>query len=206
MEHLVIGIAGASGSGTNKIIRELEQHFPDSSISISLENYFKEEDNLTEEQKAERNYDDPKMLDTKLLCQNIRDWKAGKSSKMPTFSFSEDWVGSRTAMTEQEAKRVIFVEGAHLLTDRNIRSLLDIKIYVDTDEDLRVIRRLKRDVYEFGCSLEYASKMYFAHVKPMYERFICPSRHFADLILIEDDEILKTTGLLLRHIKKRLAG
>lgn len=205
MKRLVVGIAGGSGSGKTAFAYGLQSHFPSDSLSVKLENYYKEGDQLTEQQRREQNYDDPQMLDMELLCCNLRDWKAGRAASTPTYAFSEGLEGRRSAMTEMKSKQVILVEGAQLFTHRGVRSLLDMKIYVDTQEDLRIVRRLKREVNEFGLSLDNAADLYFAHVKPMFEQYVRPSRHFADFVVVENEDLQKTTGLVAARIRSRIS-
>lgn len=187
MKHpdpLVIGIAGGSGSGKTTVAQEiLNRVGPDRIAFLQHDSYYKDLSGLPPAQRAEVNFDHPNSLETDLLIEHIASLRDGKPVEVPIYNFSTH---SRTSQTFTVApRRVILVEGILLFVETSLRSLFDIKIFVDTDADIRFIRRLERDLAERGRTTESVIKQYQATVRPMHLEFVEPSKRYADVIIPE---------------------
>jgi len=180
---MVIGIAGGTGSGKTTITRKLMQKFRGNVSVINHDNYYKAHHNMSYEQRAELNYDHPNAFDTELLVEDLKKLKEGKSIHCPVYDYS---IHDRTDRTIKiEPAKVIIVEGILIFQSRELCSQMDIKIYVDTDADVRILRRIIRDVRDRGRSLESVVNQYLTTVKPMHEQFVEPSKRNADIIIPE---------------------
>ena len=179
---LVIGIAGGSGSGKTTVAQEiLNRVGPDRIAYIQHDSYYKDITGLPPAQRAEVNFDHPHSLETDLLIKHIEALRDGEAVEVPIYDFSKD---SRTAETFKIApRRVIIVEGILIFTEPELRKLFDVKIFVDTDSDLRLIRRLQRDITERGRTTESVIKQYMGTVRPMHLEFVEPSKRYADVII-----------------------
>ncbi len=187
MQHpdpLVIGIAGGSGSGKTTVAQEiLNRVGPERIAFLQHDSYYKDLSGLPPAQRAELNFDHPNSLDTDLLIEHIVALRDGKSVEIPVYDFSTH---SRTSQTFTVAPRpVILVEGILIFVETALRDLFDIKIFVDTDADIRFIRRLQRDLAERGRTTESVVKQYQATVRPMHLEFVEPSKRYADVIIPE---------------------
>ncbi|WP_394274578.1 uridine kinase [Staphylococcus hyicus] len=180
----IIGIAGGSGSGktsvTNKIMKNLDGH---SVALIEQDFYYKDQSHLTFEERLQTNYDHPFAFDNDLLIQNLKDLKAGKSVEVPTYDYTIHTRSDKKIAFEP--KDVIIVEGIFALENETLRDMMDVKIYVDTDADLRILRRLIRDTKERGRTMESVVEQYLNVVRPMHNQFIEPTKKFADIIIPE---------------------
>jgi len=181
---LVIGIAGGSGSGKTTVAQAILQRVGPERISfLQHDAYYKELGGLPPIQRAEVNFDHPNSLETDLLIQHIRRLRDGHPVEVPIYDFSTH---SRTERTfTVQPRSVILVEGILLFADPALREIFDVKIYVDTDSDIRFIRRLERDITERGRTMESVIKQYLATVRPMYLEFVEPSKRYADVIILE---------------------
>ena len=181
---LVIGIAGGSGSGKTTVAQEILQRVgPDRIAYIQHNSYYKDLTGLPPAQRAEVNFDHPNSLETELLISHIEQLRAGQPIEVPIYDFSNH---SRTDKSFTVNPRgVIVVEGILIFTDLTLRSLFDVKIFVDTDADIRLIRRLQRDITERGRTAESVIKQYQATVRPMHLEFVEPSKRYADVIIPE---------------------
>jgi uridine kinase len=181
---LVIGIAGGSGSGKTTVAQEIMQRVgPDRIAYIQHDSYYKDLTGLPPAQRAEVNFDHPNSLETELLISHIEGLKAGHSIEVPIYDFSTH---SRTDKCFKVNPRgVIVVEGILIFADASLRSMFDVKIFVDTDPDIRLIRRLQRDIAERGRTVESVIKQYQATVRPMHLEFVEPSKRYADVIIPE---------------------
>lgn len=181
---LIIGIAGGSGSGKTTVAQELLNRVgPERIAYLPHDAYYKDLSGLPPIQKAEVNFDHPNSLETELLAHHIRLLKEGKPVKLPVYDFSTH---SRTEKTIPiTPHRVIVVEGILIFAEPDLRPLFDIKIFVDTDSDLRFIRRLQRDITERGRTPESVIKQYLKTVRPMHLEFVEPSKRYADVIIPE---------------------
>jgi uridine kinase len=181
---LVIGIAGGSGSGKTTLAHLiLERVGKDRIAYLPHDAYYKDLSALPTNQRAEVNFDHPDSLDTDLLIQHIQQLKGSQAINLPIYDFKTH---TRTSETQPvESRQVIMVEGILLFTDRTLRELLDVKIFVDTDADIRFIRRLERDIQERGRTTEMVVRQYLATVRPMHLEFVEPSKRYADVIVPE---------------------
>ena len=181
---LVIGIAGGSGSGKTTVAKQILQRVgPERIAFLQHDSYYKDLSGLPPVQRAEINFDHPNSLETELLIQHIADLRDGKAVEVPIYDFSSD---RRTAETfTVYPQKVILVEGILIFTEASLRKMFDVKIYVDTDADLRFIRRLERDLTERGRLTESVIKQYQSTVRPMHLEFVEPSKRYADVIIPE---------------------
>ena len=187
MKHpdpLVIGIAGGSGSGKTTVAQEILQRVgPDRIAFLQHDSYYKDLSGLPPAQRAEVNFDHPNSLETELLIKHIASLRAGASVEVPIYDFS---IHTRTAKTfTVQPRRVILVEGILIFTEAALRDMMDVKIFVDTDSDMRFIRRLERDLKERGRTTESVIKQYQLTVRPMHMEFVEPSKRYADVIIPE---------------------
>ncbi|UOB19789.1 uridine kinase [Macrococcus armenti] len=180
----IIGIAGGSGSGktsvTSKILKNLEGY---SVALIEQDYYYKNQDHLTFEERLKTNYDHPFAFDNELLIQNLKDLRNGETVEVPTYDYSNHTRSKKTITFEP--KDVIIVEGIFALENSELRNLMDVKIYVDTDADLRILRRIVRDIKERGRTMESVIDQYLSVVRPMHNQFIEPTKKYADIIIPE---------------------
>ena len=180
----IIGIAGGSGSGkttvTNAIMKNLEGH---SVALLAQDYYYKDQSHLTFEERLETNYDHPFAFDNDLLIHNLKDLRNGKPVEGPTYDYSQHTRSKETIAFDP--KDVIIVEGIFALENNTLRDMMDVKIYVDTDADLRILRRLTRDTKERGRTMESVINQYLNVVRPMHEQFIEPTKKHADIIIPE---------------------
>ena len=183
-DPLVIGIAGGSGSGKTTVAQEILQRVgPDRIAFLQHDSYYKDLSGLPPAQRAEVNFDHPNSLETDLLIQHIAALRAGMAVEVPIYDFSNH---SRTAKTfTVQPRRVILVEGILIFTEAALRNMMDVKIFVDTDSDMRFIRRLERDLKERGRTTESVIKQYQLTVRPMHMEFVEPSKRYADVIIPE---------------------
>jgi uridine kinase len=183
-DPLVIGIAGGSGSGKTTVAQEiLERVGRDRIAFLQHDSYYKDLSGLPPTQHADVNFDHPNSLETELLTQHIAALRDRKPVEVPIYDFATD---SRTGRTfTVQPHRVILVEGILIFTEATLRNMFDVKIFVDTDSDLRFIRRLERDISERGRSTGSVIKQYLLTVRPMHLEFVEPSKRYADVIIPE---------------------
>ncbi len=197
---IIIGIAGGSASGKTSISRRLKQQFENegSVLIVRQDDYYKDQSDKPMEERIRTNYDHPFAFDNDLLIQHIHDLSEGKTIEKPTYDFVNH---TRSDVTDTcRPCDVLILEGLFVLEDEQIRSLLDIKIYVDTDADVRFIRRLVRDVKERGRSVDSVVSQYMETVRPMHEQFIEPSKRHADIIIPEGGHNMVAIDLLTTKI------
>jgi len=179
---LIIGIAGGTGCGKTTVVNQIINELPDGEVGvISQDSYYKDLSHLSLPERRMTNYDHPQSIDFELLEEHLKLLKAGKSIQQPVYSFLES---NRTDKTIPiSPSKVLIVEGILILTNAQIRKMLDIKIFVHADSDERLIRRLKRDVNERGWNLDETLDKYQTNIKPMHLQFIEPSKEYADIII-----------------------
>ncbi len=201
---LVIGIAGGSGSGKTTVAQEILQRVgPDRIAFLQHDSYYKDLSGLPPAQRAEVNFDHPNSLETELLIAHIEQLKRGQAVAVPVYDFSTH---SRTDKTFTVNPRgVIIVEGILIFVEPALRSLFDIKIFVDTDADIRLIRRMQRDIQERGRTVETVIKQYQATVRPMHLEFVEPSKRYADVIIPEGGFNLAALEMVVARIESLLA-
>ncbi len=199
-EVKVIGIAGGSGSGKSTIVRkigEVSQAF----VSIAQDSYYKSASYVNNANITAFNFDHPDAFDNELLCQHIRDLKAGKPIEMPQYDFVHHCRRNETIHVEPAP--LVILDGLMIFTESSIRELIDLKIYVDTPHDIRFIRRLQRDILERGRTVESVVKQYLEVVRPGHFSFIEPTKEFADLIIPEgghNENAMKVLNSFVREI------
>ena len=179
---LIIGIGGGTGSGKTTVVNQILSEFPEGEVQvISQDSYYKETSHLTFEERCEINFDHPKSIDFELLQSHLKALKNGKHVNQPVYSFKTHNRTGETTITKP--KKVVIVEGILILSDTELRSLFDIKIFVHADSDERLMRRLKRDIAERGRDLDEVLERYQTTLKPMHQQFIEPMKEFADIII-----------------------
>jgi len=201
---LVIGIAGGSGSGKTTLMKRLVERFGNNVSVLSHDNYYKRHDELSFEERAVLNYDEPGALDTSLLVYQLDQLRHGVAIDCPVYDFSLHNRSDETIHVEPE--KVIIVEGIMIFVDPDLRKLMDIKIFVDTDADIRLCRRIKRDVTKRGRSLESVITQYKQTVKPMHEMYVEPSKKFADLVVPEGGKNQVALDMIEGRIQRHLEG
>jgi len=201
---LVIGIAGGSGSGKTTVAQAILQRVgPDRISFLQHDAYYKDLSGLPPAQRIEVNFDHPNSLDSELLTQHIRDLRDGHPIEVPIYDFSHH---SRTTKTYTvQARSVILVEGILIFAEPALRDLFDVKIYVDTDSDLRFIRRLQRDILERGRTTESVIKQYLNTVRPMHLEFVEPSKRYADVIIPEGGFNTAALDMVVARIESMLS-
>ncbi len=182
-DAIIIGIAGGTGCGKSTLINRIKEEFNDDICILSHDFYYKQHNDIPFEERKKINYDHPNAFDTDIMIQHIRDLAAGKTIERPVYDFT---IHNRIdeTVTVYPAK-VIVVEGILIFENEELRNLCDIKIFVDTDADVRIIRRILRDVQERGRMLDNIVEQYLTTVKPMHEMFVEPSKKYADIIIPE---------------------
>ena len=178
----IIGIAGGTGSGKTTVVRKIAKALPPHCAAvIPLDSYYNDTSNLTPEERSAINFDHPDAFDWKLLTEHIKKLKNGEAIEQPTYSYIES--NRQKETIHVEPKPVIIIEGIMTLHYKKLRDMMDLKLYVDTDSDVRLIRNIRRDVVERGRTVEMVLDHYENDVKPMHEQFIEPTKKFADLII-----------------------
>ena len=199
---LVIGIAGGTGSGKTTLMKNIIGRFGDVVTVLSHDNYYRRHDELTYEERCKINYDEPAALETDLMAYHLDLLRKGESIECPVYDFSQHNRSNETITIEP--KRVIIVEGILIFENEPLRNLMDIKIFVDTDADVRLCRRIKRDVNKRGRTLESVLTQYQETVKPMHERYVEPSKKFADIVVPEGGKNLVALDMIMGRIARHL--
>jgi uridine kinase len=203
MEPVVMGVAGGTGSGKTTVAREILKRAGTEQITlIQHDAYYKDLGNLPMAQRVMENFDHPHALENELLIAHLQELKAGRSIEMPVYDFTSHTRTSRT--TRLDPHRVILVEGILIFADEGLRQLMDVKIYVDTDADIRFIRRLQRDIADRGRTMESVIHQYLATVRPMHQEFVEPSKRHADIIIPEGGFNKVAIQLIAARIKALL--
>ena len=201
---LVIGIAGGSGSGKTTLMKNLMEQFGENISVLSHDNYYKRHDELTFEERSQLNYDEPDALDTSLMIYQLDQLRHGRAIDCPVYDFAQH---NRSADTiHVEPRRVIIVEGIMIFENEALRNLMDIRIFVDTDADIRLCRRIKRDVNKRGRSLESVLEQYQRTVKPMHEKHVEPSKKYANLVVPEGGRNQVALDMIKGSISRHLEG
>lgn len=203
MSTILIGIAGGTGSGKTTLADKLVDSFGRDEVSILRhDNYYKRHDEMTYEERCLLNYDHPDAFDTELLCEHIKMLKSGQSIQMPVYDYT---VHNRSdEVLEVNPAPVIVLEGILIFAEPSLCELMDIKVFVDTDADVRILRRILRDVKERERSLDSVISQYLTTVKPMHEQFVEPSKRRADIIIPEGGENIVALQMLIERVNKHL--
>jgi uridine kinase len=200
---LVIGIAGGTGSGKTTITRRLASEFGEKVTVIYHDNYYKEHHNMPFEERTKLNYDHPDSFDTDLMVRDLKKLKAGQTIECPVYDYTIHDRSDETITIEPSP--VIIVEGIMIFASAELRDLIDIKIFVDTDADVRILRRILRDVKERGRSLDSVITQYLTTVKPMHEAFVEPSKRYADIIIPEGGQNEVAMSMVIGRVKQHLS-
>ena len=200
---IIIGVAGGSGSGKTTVSRALYERFSGHPITIIEQDYYyKDQAELSLEERRQQNYDHPFAFDNDLLYQQLGQLLNRQAVELPQYDYTAD---TRAAHTKyQEPVDVIILEGILALYDEKVRSLMDIKLYVDTDSDLRFIRRLQRDFLERGRSIESVVTQYTEQVRPMHNQFVEPTKRYAQIIIPSDEQNVVAVDVLVAKISSIL--
>ena len=202
MNTIFIGVAGGTGSGKTTLTRHLKEHFGDSVTVISHDSYYKHYADMPFEERVKQNYDHPSAFDTDLLIRHLNALKNGESIQRPVYSFSDY---NRTGETVTvEPSSVIIVEGVLIFQNPALRSMFDIKIFVEADADVRILRRCLRDVEERGRTLQSVVDQYLTTVKPMHEQYVEPSRKYADIVVLEGGHNLVALEMIMQRIQNHI--
>jgi uridine kinase len=201
----IIGIAGGSGSGKTTVVKQIAKALPPHCAAVvPLDSYYNDTTNLTPEERAAINFDHPDAFDWKLLTEQIKKLKSGEAIEQPTYSYIES--NRLKATVHVEPKPVIIIEGIMALHYKKLRDMMDLKIFVDTDPDVRLIRNIRRDVVERGRTVEMVLDHYENAVKPMHEQFIEPTKKFADIIIPSGGENKTGIHILKSYIEGIVTG
>jgi uridine kinase len=201
---VVIGVAGGSGSGKTTVVSRIVESIGAERVTVlEHDRYYHDRSHLRLEERAALNYDHPDALDTELMVRHVEALRAGEPVEIPTYDFTRY---TRRSTTETaHPRRAIIVEGILIYTEARLRELMDIKVFVDTDDDIRFIRRLQRDVAERGRTLQSVIDQYLGTVKPMHLEFVEPSKRYADIIVPQGGHNAVAIDLLLSLIRSLTA-
>ena len=181
---IVIGIAGGTGSGKSTLIQRINEEFADKITMLSHDFYYKAHDEMTYEERCKLNYDHPDSIETELMIEHVKALKEWKKIERPVYDFTVHNRKQDETVTVMPSK-VVVVEGILIFENKELLDLFDIKVYVDTDADVRILRRILRDVQDRGRTLDSVVTQYLTTVKPMHEQFVEPSKKYADIIIPE---------------------
>ena len=201
---IIIGVAGGSGSGKTSVTRSIYERFSDTSILvIEQDYYYKDQSHLPCEERLKTNYDHPLAFDNDLLVEHLHSLLNWQAIERPIYDYK---IHTRSEKTEQiEPKEVIILEGILILEDPRLVNLMDIKVFVDTDSDIRIIRRIERDLKERGRTLDSVINQYLSAVRPSHLQFIEPTKRYADIIIPEGGENLVAIDIMASKIESVLA-
>jgi uridine kinase len=205
MRPIILGVAGGSGSGKTTVVSSIVRSLGAGEVSvIHHDSYYRDTSHLSLAERREINYDHPDSLESALLVEHLRELREGRPAAIPVYDFSE-----HMRMPQREhvlPRKVIIVDGLLILWDVQLRSMMDIKVFVDTDADIRFIRRLERDIRERGRSAESVIVQYLRTVRPMHLEFVEPSKRYADVILPKGGHNLVAVDMLVTKVRSVLAG
>ncbi len=197
-EVKIIAIAGGSASGKSSIVKYIDDYFKDDLTVIGHDNYYKAHDDINFEQRSKLNYDYPGAFDNDLFYKDLVKLQAGKSIKMPTYDYRIHTRSSETVTINPT--KIILIEGILVLEDKRIRNITDTKVFIDADSDIRLQRRILRDTKERDRSLESVLEQFIKQVKPMHEKYVEPTKKYADIIIPRGAKNTKGIEILTRHI------
>ena len=199
MDTMIIGIAGGTGSGKTTLTLRLKERFGEDVSILYHDNYYKRHDDMPYEERCKLNYDHPDAFDTDLMIRDIQALRRVESVQCPVYDYT---IHNRSDKTvEVQPTKVIIIEGILIFENPQLRDLMDIKIFVDTDADVRILRRILRDVKERGRSLDSVVDQYLTTVKPMHEQFVEPSKRCSDIIVLEGGHNVVALDMIIQRIK-----
>ncbi|KKY01141.1 MULTISPECIES: uridine kinase [Paraclostridium] len=201
---LIIGITGGTGSGKSTVCKSIKENIPEENIAIIEQDaYYKDQSHLSFEDRLKTNYDHPLAFDNKLLIKHLDMLCNGESIEKPIYDYELHTRDLENTVTT-EAKDIVIVEGIMILEDEELRNKLDIKIYVDTEDDLRILRRIQRDIKERGRTVDSVIEQYLTTVKPAHDQFIEPYKKYADIIIPEGGQNEVAIDMVIARIKTQL--
>ena len=203
MQTMVIGIAGGTGSGKTTLTLRLKECFGDDVSILYHDNYYRQHDEMPYEERCKLNYDHPDAFDTPRLIADLAALRRGETVYSPTYDYTIH--NSAAGTVEVRPAKVILVEGILIFADPALREQMDIRIFVDTDADVRILRRILRDVKKRGRSLDSVVEQYLTTVKPMHEQFVEPSKRFADIIVPEGGKNTVALDMIVQRIRSHIA-
>jgi len=202
MDTMVIGIAGGTGSGKTTLTVRLKEKFGEDVSVLYHDNYYKSHSDMPFEERKKLNYDHPDAFDTQRMVEDLKALFRGETIQSPTYDYT---IHDRSDVTvEVRPTKVVIVEGILIFENQALRDLMDIKIFVDTDADVRILRRIMRDVKERGRSLDSVVNQYLTTVKPMHEQFVEPSKRYADIIVLEGGHNLVALDMIIQRVKSHV--
>lgn len=197
---IIIGVTGGSGSGKTTVSKAIYNQLHGQAIQIiTQDTYYNDQADMTMAERKAVNYDHPLAFDTDLLIEQLADLRNNRAIEMPVYDYTQYTRSTETVHVEPQD--VIILEGILILDDERLRDLMDIKVYVDTDDDIRIIRRIKRDMAERGRTLDSVINQYLATVKPMYHQFVEPTKRYADIIVPEGGENRVAIDILTTKVR-----
>lgn len=194
----IIAVAGGSASGKSSIVRHIDEYFKDDLIVIGHDNYYKAHDDISFEDRAKLNYDYPGAFDNDLFYEHLLKLQNGQSIEMPTYDYTKHTRSDKTITINPT--KIILIEGILVLENKKIRNITDTKVFIDADSDVRLQRRILRDTKERGRSLDSVLEQFIKQVKPMHEKYVEPTKKYADIIIPRGAKNTKGIEILLRHI------
>lgn len=202
METMVIGIAGGTGSGKTTLTVRLKEKFGEDVSVLYHDNYYKSHSDMPFEERKKLNYDHPDAFDTQRMVEDLKALCRGETIQSPTYDYT---IHDRSDVTvEVRPTKVVIVEGILIFENQALRDLMDIKIFVYTDADVRILRRIMRDVKERGRSLDSVVNQYLTTVKPMHEQFVEPSKRYADIVVLEGGHNLVALDMIIQRVKSHV--
>lgn len=198
----IVGIAGGSASGKTTIVQQIQETFGDSIVVIGHDSYYRAHDGMTYEERSKLNYDHPDAFETRRLIRDVKDLKAGKTVERPVYDYA---IHNRSAETVTiQPRPIVLLEGILVLENQELRDLMDLKVFVDTDADERIMRRISRDTLERARSIESIITQYRETVKPMHDRFVEPTKYYADVIIPWGGDNTVGIDLLMQYLRSKL--
>ena len=202
MDTMVIGIAGGTGSGKTTLTVRLKEKFGEDVSVLYHDNYYKSHSDMPFEERKKLNYDHPDAFDTQRMVEDLKALCRGETIQSPTYDYT---IHDRSDVTvEVRPTKVVIVEGILIFENQALRDLMDIKIFVDTDADVRILRRIMRDVKERGRSLDSVVNQYLTTVKPTHEQFVEPSKRYADIVVLEGGHNLVALDMIIQRVKSHV--
>ena len=198
----IVGIAGGSASGKTTIVQQIQETFGDSIVVIGHDSYYRAHDGMTYEERSKLNYDHPDAFETRRLIRDVKDLKAGKTVERPVYDYA---IHNRSTETVTiQPRPIVLLEGILVLENQELRDLMDLKVFVDTDADERIMRRISRDTLERARSIESIITQYRETVKPMHDRFVEPTKYYADVIIPWGGDNTVGIDLLMQYLRSKL--